>query len=168
VNLSFKEIAEKIRKAHKAKEWKRAKRATSELLDLLEEHEQDLIVADISPHGWLAVSKLRNSSELPKALRKKLTLVEKDLDAQKNKNGGARKKLFQVPQQGQNGSGRQRQPDKKYSPEEALSFASKQVRTGSCSLCHKAYHYYRECPTFWTRVNDGREANAKGAAGGSN
>jgi hypothetical protein len=39
VNLSFKELAKKIKKAHKAKEWRRAKRTTSEHLDLLEEHE---------------------------------------------------------------------------------------------------------------------------------
>jgi Zn-dependent M16 (insulinase) family peptidase len=166
VNLAFKELAQKIKKAHKNKEWRRAKRATSELLQQLEEHEQDLIVADISPHGWLAVSKLRNSSELPKELRKKLSVVEKDLEAQKNKHGGAKKKLFPLPQQSQGGAGRQRQPDKKYSPEEALSFATKQVRTGLCSMCHKAFHYYRECPVFWTRVNEGREANNKG--GGDN
>jgi hypothetical protein len=167
VNLSFKELAKKIKKAHKAKEWRRAKRTTSELLDLLEEHEQDLIVADISPHGWLAVSKLRNSSELPKDLRKKLSVVEKDLDAQKNRHGGNKKKFFSVPQQSQGSAGRRPDAVKKYSPEEALSFAQKQVRTGACSLCYKSFHYYRECPLFWTRVNEGREANAKGGGAGN-
>jgi hypothetical protein len=89
--------------------------------------------------------------------------VEKDLEAQKNHHGGLKKKLFTVSQSSQGAAGRK--PDtsaKKYSPEEALSFATKQVRTGACSLCHKSFHYYRECPQFWTRVNEGREANAKG------
>jgi hypothetical protein len=96
-------------------------------------------------------------------VRKKLAIVEKDLEAQKAKNGGARRKFQQVSQASAGGNGRGK-PEKKFSPEEALSFATKQVRTGSCSLCHKSYHYYRECPTFWSRVHDGREAKAK--AGG--
>jgi hypothetical protein len=162
VNLGFKELAVKIKKALKAKEHKKAKRAAEELVEAIEEHEQDLIIADISPHGWLAVSKLRNSSDLTKDVRKKQANVEKDLEAQRAKNGGNRRKFQQVSQASAGGNGRK--PEKKFSPEEALSFATKQVRTGSCSLCHKSYHYYRECPTFWTRVHDGREAKAKAGA----
>jgi hypothetical protein len=162
--VSFKELALKIQKSQKKKEWKRAKRAVDELVELIEEHEQDLIIADISPHGWLAVNKLRNSSDLPKAVRKKLAVVEKDLDNQRNRNGGAKKKLFAVSAQGDDNARRKPEAGKKFSPEEALSFAAKQVRAGTCSHCHKAYHYYRECPTFWSRVQESREAQAKGAS----
>jgi hypothetical protein len=159
VNLGFKYLAVKIKKALKAKELKKAKRAADELVDSLDEHEQDLIIADISPHGWLAVNKLRTSADLPKEVRKKLAVVEKDLAAQKVKNGKSKGNFRAVPQTSAGGNGRK--PDKKYSPEEALSYASKQVRTGKCTLCHKSYHWYRECPTFWSRVHEGREANAK-------
>jgi hypothetical protein len=152
VNLGFKDLGIKIKKALKAKEWKKAKRAA-------DEHEQDLIIADISPHGWLAVNKLRTSSDLPKEVRKKLAVVEKDLAAQKVKNGKTKGNFRQIPQAGTGSIGRK--SDKKYSPEEALSYASKQVRPGKCTLCHKSYHWYRECLTFWSWVHDGREANAK-------
>jgi hypothetical protein len=159
VNHGFKELAIKTKKALKAKEWKKAKKTVEELIDSLEEHEQDLVIADISPHGWLAVNKLRTSADLPKEVRKKLAVVEKDLAAQKVKHGKAKGGFRQVPQAGAGGTGCK--PDKKYSPEEALSYASKQVRTGKCTLCHKSFHWYRECPTFWSRVHEGREANAK-------
>jgi hypothetical protein len=165
VNLSFRDLVAKIQDAHQAKEWKLAKRTAEELADLLEEHEQDLIIADISPHGWLAVNKLRNTSDLPKALRKRLATVEKDLEAQKSKNGGHRKKLFAVSGTGQDSTGRK--TDRKFSPEEALSVATKQIRTGTCSHCHKEYHFYRECPVFWSKVQEGREAKAKGASSGN-
>jgi hypothetical protein len=162
VNQTFKDLVEKIREAHKAKEWKVAKRTADELAEGIEEHEQDLIIADISPHGWLAVNKLRNTSDLPKALRKRLTQVEKDLEAQKTKHGSRKKPLsVQGTGTGSAGSGANR----KFSPEEALSFASKQIRPGTCSHCHKEYHFYRECPVFWTKVQEGREAKAKGAGG---
>jgi hypothetical protein len=82
----FRDLVEKILTALDGKEYKLAKRAAKELDEALEEHEQDLLIADISPHGWLAVNKLRNTAELPKALKKRLALVEKYLDAQKNKN----------------------------------------------------------------------------------
>jgi hypothetical protein len=130
--LGFKELAVKIKKAPKAKEHKKAKRAAEELVEAIEEHEQDLIIADISPHGWLAVNKLQHSSDLPKDVRKKLAIVEKDLEAQKAKNGGNRRKFQQVSQASAGGNGCK--PEKKFSPEEALPYATKQVRTGSCSL----------------------------------
>jgi hypothetical protein len=161
VNLKFKELVAKVQQALNNKEVKKAKKVTKELADAIEEHEQDLLIADISPHGWLAVSKLRNSSDLPKNIRKKLALIEKDLDAQKAKYGGAKKKFSSVPAAGQESVGKK--PERKYSPEEALSFAAKQVRTGTCSHCHKAFHFYRECPVFWTKVNESREAKAKGS-----
>jgi hypothetical protein len=106
VNLGFKELGVKIKKALKAKEWKKAKRAADELVDSLDEHEQDLIIADISPHGWLAVNKLRTSADLPKEVRKKLAVVEKDLAAQKVKNGKAKGNFRQIPQAGAGSNGR--------------------------------------------------------------
>jgi YesN/AraC family two-component response regulator len=161
VNFKFKELVQKIQQALKDKSVKKAKKIAEELEEALDEHEQDLIIADISPHGWLAVSKLRNSSDLPKSVRKRLATVEKDLDAQRAKNGGNKKKFLNVSTAGQESAGKK--PERKYSPEEALSYAARQVRTGTCSHCQKAYHFYRECPVFWTKVNESREAKAKGA-----
>jgi hypothetical protein len=160
VNLKFKELVSKIQQAHSDKEWKKAKYAADELAEGLEEHEQDLVIADISPHGWLAVSKIRNSTDLPKSLRKRLAAVEKEIDAQKARNGGNKKKLFGVQAQSNETAGKK--GERRFSPEEALSFAAKQVRTGNCSHCQKEYHFYRECPVFWQKVHESREAKAKG------
>jgi hypothetical protein len=161
VNQGFRDLTEKIIVSLRDKEYKLAKRTAKELDEALEEHKQDLLIADISPHGWLAVNKLRNTSDLPKTLRKPLAQVEKDLEAQKSKYG--RKKTFTVPATSAGGSGAR--SDRKFLPEEALSIAAKQVRTGTCSHCHKEFHYYRECPVFWAKVQEGREAKAKGGAG---
>ena len=64
-----------------------------------------MIVADTSPHGLLAVSKLRSNTELPKHLWKKLAQVEKDLAhrrPQSSQYGGSKKKFDGFPRNGQN------------------------------------------------------------------
>jgi Zn-dependent M16 (insulinase) family peptidase len=167
VNFTFKELATKIQQAHAVKDYEKAEEAADELADKLEEHAQDLIIADSSPHGWLAVSKLRHSTELPKAVRKRLAAVEKELASKKIKNGGPRRKFQQQQQQLSTASQDGFTKNRKFSPEEALFAASKQVRAGTCSHCHKEYHYYRECPTFWSKVHESRAAKAKGAAAAS-
>jgi hypothetical protein len=134
-------------------------RATDTITTLvaeLEKHEEDLIIADTSPHGWLAVSKVRAGTELSKSLRKKLAQVEKEL-AQR-KNGGFKKKHDFVPKQGDSSTGRR--GDRRISPEEALSNAAKQIRPGTCSHCQKGLHFYQECPDFWKKVMQSREAQA--------
>jgi hypothetical protein len=161
VNYNFKELTAKIQQAHAVKDWETAQETADHLAEQLEQHEQDLVIADSSPHGWLAVNKLRNSTELPKAVRKKLAAVEKELDNRKSKNGGARGKFKQFSSGGQaDNAGKGR----KYSPEEALFYAAKQIRPGQCSHCNKEYHFYRECPSFWTKVQESRAAKAKGSA----
>jgi hypothetical protein len=79
VNSSFRELAAKIQQAHAVKDWEAAAAVADQLADQLETHEQDLVIADSSPHGWLTVNKLRNSTDLPKSLRKRLAVVEKEL-----------------------------------------------------------------------------------------
>ena len=169
INTEFRELVAKITAALHASEIGRAEDVLQQLSAKLEDHEHDLIVADTSPHGWLAVAKLRSNTELPKSLRKKLAQVEKDLahrrpPQQSQQYGGARKKFEQFPRDGQNFS--RRRPDQRLSPEEALSNASKQLRQGTCTHCHKGLHFYRECPEFWSKVQESREAKAKSGAAG--
>jgi hypothetical protein len=121
VNFTFKELTTKIQQAHAVKDYKKAEEAADELADKLEEHAQDLIIADSSPHGWMAVSKLRHSTELPKAVRKRLAAVEKELASKKTKNGGPRRKFQQqLSTASQDGFTKNRN----FSPEEALFAAS--------------------------------------------
>ena len=165
INAEFRDLAAKITAALHASEVGRAQEVLSLLSTKLEDHEHDLIVADTSPHGWLAVAKLRSNTELPKTLRKKLAQVEKDLahrrppQQQQQQYGGPRKKFDQFQREGQSFS--RRRPDQRLSPEEALSNAAKQLRQGTCTHCHKGLHYYRECPDFWTKVQESRAAKAK-------
>jgi hypothetical protein len=56
------------------------------------------MLADTSPHGWLAVLKLRSGQELSKSLRKRLAQVDKDLSARKT---GGFKKFTPVLKQGE-------------------------------------------------------------------
>jgi Zn-dependent M16 (insulinase) family peptidase len=160
VNFAFRELVTGIQQALAIKDWEKAEELAEELAEKLEQHEQDLIIADTSPHGWLTVSKLRNSTELPKAVWKRLDVIEKELATKKQKYGGPRRNFKQFSAAGQDGFAKSR----KYSPEEALFAASKQVRAGTCSHCHKEYHYYRECPSFWSKVQESRAAKAKGSA----
>ena len=102
VNLSFKEKVSRIIQAvEKGDKWLALEEADA-LAAELERHEEDLIIADTSPHGWLVVAKVRAGTELPKDLRKKLSQVDKDLAARRPpKDGGYQKKPFRFSQQGQ-------------------------------------------------------------------
>jgi hypothetical protein len=159
INENFKEQAEKILAKVKAGENKRAEKLIANLVKDIEEHGEDLVIADTSPFGWLAVAKVRAATELPKNLRKRLEQVDKDLTAQRGKNGGARGKFSAVARQGQEPV--TRRGDRRLTPEEALYQAGRQVRHGTCSHCKKEYHYYKECPAFWTKVQESRAAKAK-------
>ena len=167
VNSEFRDLTTKITVALAANEIGRAQEVLQQLATKLEDHEHDLIVADTSPHGWLAVSKLRSHTELPKHLRKKLAQVEKDLAHRRqptSQYGGAKKKFDGFSREGQNFA--RRRPDQRLSPEEALSNAAKQLRQVTCTHCHKGLHYYRECPQFWAKVMESREAKAKSSPTG--
>jgi hypothetical protein len=159
LNAQYKDLVSKIQQALANKDREKAIEVVEALAEQLEEHEQDLIIADSSPHGWLTVSKLRTTKELPKALRKRLAAVERDLAQQKTrKNGPAGRKFTKFSQQAGTSDGKK--PDRRFSPEEALHNAAKQLRPGLCSHCNKPYHFFRECPEFWTKVNQSRAAKA--------
>jgi hypothetical protein len=160
INTQFKETVVKIQAALAASDTAKAKEATDALFEQIEEHEQDLIIADSSPHGWLAVSKLRTTKELPKAVRKRLAAVERDLAQQKTKTYGGPGKISAQSSEGY----ASKKPERRFSPKEALFTAAKQLRPGLCSHCNEQYHYFRECPKFWTKVNQSRAARAKGAS----
>jgi hypothetical protein len=164
INVNFKDLAEKILVKVKAGELNRAEKLLEQLIQDLEEHGEDLVIADTSPYGWLAVAKVRAATDLPKSLRKKLEQVNKDLAAQKGKkNGPDRRKFSSV--QGASQEPVIRRGDRRLTPEEALFQAGRQVRQGTCSHCKKEYHYYKECPSFWQKVQESRAAKAKEDAG---
>jgi hypothetical protein len=159
VNSNFRDLAQKTLLALQAGEVHRATEVCTKLLEDLDQHAEDLIIADQSPHGWLAVAKVRSGQELSKSVRKKLAQVEKDLA--NRKNGGPKKKYPGFSRAGQDSTGRK--PDRRLSPEEALHAAAKQIRPGLCSHCHKGLHFFRECPKFWQKVQDTREGKIKPA-----
>ena len=160
VNLEFKELAGKVLLAIEKNDKQQARDEAELLVKNLERHEEDLIIADTSPHGWLAVAKVKANTELPKSLRKKLSQVEKDLSVRKPmRDGGAPKKFNKFSQQGQEPF--VRRGDRRISPEEALFQAAKQLRPGQCSHCQKGLHFYRECPEFWSKVMESRVAKSK-------
>ncbi len=162
VNLELKELASEVVSAVQKREADKALGVATALLEKLELHEQDLIIADTSPHGWLAVAKVRSSTDLPKNIRKKLDLVERELASRRQRGDGFfKKKPFQVQGPGRElVSGRQAY-NRRLSPEELLFHATKQTRLGTCVHCGKGQHFYKECPDFWKKVIESREAKAK-------
>ena len=162
VNAGFKEQAAKILAALGAGEVKRATDVAEALEASLQEHEEDLIIADTSQHGWLAVARLRRGSELSKSLRKKLDQVERELSAQKKPDGGGFKKKFGQISREDKEPVVNRQQNRRLSPEELLFQAGKNLRPGTCTHCHEGLHYFKECPSFWAKVQESRKAKAKG------
>ena len=164
INSSFRDLVAKIQAALEAGEVQRAKDVAEVLERQLGEHEEDLIIADTSPHGWLAVARLRRGKELPKAVRKRLDQVEKELAQNQRRDGqhGTRpeRKFGAVP--GKNREPFIKRPEQRLSPEEVLFKAGRQLRPGTCSHCQGELHYYRECPKFWEKVQESRKAKAKG------
>lgn len=161
LNLGFLELARKSLVSVQNGRTRRAERTLEDLIQQLESHEEDLQIADASPHGWLAVNKLRSTKELPKSLRKRLAEVDRQLSSQRERgyDGGFKKKPDRLPGEGQGPL--YKRPDRRISPEEALFNASKQVRAGNCAHCQKGLHFYRECPEFWRKVQAAREAKVK-------
>ena len=94
INLEFKELAGKVVAAVENRDAEKALVVANQLLEKIEVHEQDLIIADTSPHGWLAVAKVRSNTDLPKNIRKKLEQVERDLAARRRQPDGFFKKKF--------------------------------------------------------------------------
>jgi len=158
VATGFKDLAIKLKSALEEKEYRRASATVDALIEQIETHEENLVIADTSPHGWLAVAKVRASRELPKSLRKRLEQVDKELSS-RNRNGENRRRPPRFPRDGQNPViGRN---NRRISPEEALFIAGNETRTGTCTLCKKDLHFYKECPLFWQKVAEARAAKLK-------
>ncbi len=161
VNSKFAELVDKALAELKRGNKKKTKSTLKQLRDGIKEHQEDLVIADTSPNGWLAVSRLRNRSDLSDDLRRKLEKVDKEIWRSRS-YGGPRKKFGKIQSQGQGGDVRTSRPQQKLSPEELFYNASKQIRAGTCSHCKKEHHFYRECPDFWKKVQESREERAKG------
>jgi hypothetical protein len=164
INNGFKDLVEKALSKLKQRDLRHVEKLLEQLVKDIEKHAEDLIIADTSQFGWLAVSKIRGTEELPKNIRRRLEQVEKDLASQKNRQNGQARRKFPTVQ----GAGQEpliKRQDKRTTPEDALYYASKQLRTGTCSHCKKELHYYRECPAFWQKVQESRVAKAKEEAG---
>ncbi len=161
VNDSFKDLTARALAALKKNNRSKAKRLLKELRDSLQEHEEDLIIADTSPNGWLAVAKVRGRSDLPEEVRKKLEKADKEIWRARG-YGQPKRKFGAVQETGQGGDVRTKRPQQKFSPEELLHNAAKQVRAGTCSHCRGENHFYRECPDFWKKVKEARDERAKG------
>ena len=162
IAAGYKELVEKALKAVKSNNRKKAKSTLKELKKNITEHQEDLVIADISPNGWLAVSKLRNRTELPNSIRKKLEKVDKEIFFSKKYGGGAKKKFSKIQGSSDRSDVRTSRAPQKLSPEELLYNASRQIRAGVCSHCKKANHFYRECPDFWKKVQESREERSRG------
>jgi hypothetical protein len=165
ISAGYKEEVEKALKSVRNDNKKRAKNILKKLKKQIAEHQEDLVIADISPNGWLAVSKLRNRTELPDSLRKKLEKVDKEIFFAKKYGGPAKKKFTKLQGQSDGGNVRTSRPQQKLSPEELLYNAARQIRAGVCSHCKKENHYYRECPDFWQKVQESRQERARGQQG---
>ena len=164
VNSGFRDLASKVLVALEAGEVARAREVAETLERQLEEHEEDLIIADSSPHGWLAVARIRRGKELPKALRKRLDAVNKELSSLSlSHQDGGRVAKKPGPFFHKSAEPIVQRPQRRVSPEEVLHQAGRQLRLGTCQHCHEGLHYFRECPKFWQAVKETREAKAKGA-----
>ena len=74
----------KIKKCVKKKKSDKALDCLDSLIEKVQEKAEDIQIADSSPHGWLAVNLIRNKSNLPKDLQKKLDKVNSRLDRDRN------------------------------------------------------------------------------------
>ena len=61
LNSAFLDLAQKAQASVEARDGERAKQYLGDLIKQLEQHEEDLLIADASPHGWLAVSKIQST-----------------------------------------------------------------------------------------------------------
>ena len=165
VNLQVLSLNKKVHRLVRDKKLDNALDILEEQQDLLRQHEEDLITADSSKFGWLTVQKLRNTSCLPNSHLKKIEKIEALIERTQvpsssflSRNGPYRKP-YKMEGEVSDQSVKTRRPFVKRSPEQLLEEAAKQNRVGTCSHCHAAGHFYRECPQFWNKVNETRKAN---------
>ena len=169
INSNLLQTNHKIQKALRKKDFKKVKKLVKEQEEDLDKHEEDLLIADSSDHGWLTVSKIRDKKILNSSLVKKIHQVDALIEKAKNKNGGTSGANTRNPQsrqqfgsygyqQGSSGQVVMKRPEKKSSPEELLQSIAKTTRAGQCSFCLEPGHWYRECPGFWGKVKESRTA----------
>jgi len=157
-------MVKKLKKYHKEDKYQKGKDLIKDILAKLEEQQTDLVIADSSKHSWLTVSVLRNKSNLPADIVKKVDKIENRLDRSRpqtrqnhgetSTNTGHRYREYKVQTD--------RKPAK--GPEALLAQLQGQRREGKCTHCHGTGHYWRECSHFWESVQKSRAAAAAAAA----
>ena len=156
------QILDKAKKYLKKEKVDEALTLVHRCSERLKDKKEDLLVADQSPHGWLAVSLLQEGSDLPRGTQRKLDKINSRLDKvrgdRKSGHYGRHNKGNFEPLYKQDGVHFSRQPQRK-SPQEMLNLLGNQKKSGLCSHCQEAGHFYRECPKFWEAVNESRKKN---------
>ena len=135
-----------LEKAHTSK----AKTYLKELKEELEEHSEDIIAADISRHGWLTVSRIRDRGSLSSAVIRRIEKEDDNIDkrrksvvGQTSKRPGVMDKPpFRDPFRPDSFRTTRPQPGQKKSPEQLLNEAVRQTRAGLCSHCQQEGHFY--------------------------
>ena len=168
----FIRIAKKLQKALDKQQIHLAKNLAEDLLNDLEEHQEDLIAADLSRNGWLTVARIRNRCSLSENILREIEKADDQIDNRRSKfrqesrqDGRYSRRTQPVDRETLGNSVKtfkpfnSRVPQKK-SPEETLQEAAKQTRAGQCSHCHKSGHFFHECAEFWTKVKEVRKAHA--------
>ena len=153
--------AKKLKKNLKKEKVSRALSCVRDLIELCEEHADDLMIADSSRHGWLTVHQLRGPERLPGDLQKKVEKIDSRLD--KVKNGGQENRRYNGGRQNYKRVDKEDVQTYRYrrqGPEEAIQSLSKTQRNGSCTHCRTEGHYFKECPQFWTEVAESRKKAA--------
>ena len=158
-------IIKDLKKIKKALKKGRAASATDQvrsLLNVCEEHKEDLLIADSSKFGWLTVHQLRGKSSLSSDLLKKVDKIDSKLDKERTRpaqHGNWREKRTQKGGEVLERETRQF-TRRKAGPEETLQFLKKSKRYGTCSHCQEEGHFFRECAKFWAEVSEQRKQNS--------
>ena len=161
-NMKVSTKLKKVKSLLKKQKLNRALESVRDLLKLVEDHNDDLLIAENSRHGWLTVHQLRGGSSLSSDLQKKVEKIDSRLDKSRQQQRGDVQRYR--PGKGRQDSFRMEGKDvqtfrRKQGPEEALLSFSKTNRQGSCTHCSESGHFYRECPDFWKSVNESRKKN---------
>ena len=172
VNKGFTRLAKKIQKSLDKQQVHLAKNLTEDLINDLEEHQEDLIAADISRNGWLTVARIRNRCSLPKNILREIEKADDQIDSRRSKfrqqprqDGRISQRTQPLDREAFGNSVKTFKPfnnrmQQKKSPEETLQEAARQTRAGQCSHCHENGHFFRECAEFWSKVKEVRKAHA--------